>query len=333
MTTSRTGVRSLLTGFDLGRDDFLHLIGSARELRSAKRAGREVPQLTGRNIALIFQKNSTRTRAAFEIAAYDQGAHVTFLGPEGSHLGREESVADTATVLGRLYDGIEFRGFEQAVVDEFAQHAGVPVWNGLTDQWHPTQMLADVLTMADNTSGPIEDISYCFLGDARSNMGRSLLVTGALLGLDVRLGAPRELWPPDDVRAIADRLAAVSGARLLVTDDVAAAVDGVGFVHTDVWVSMGEDDAQWDHRVPLLRPYRVDSNVLAASHRRDVKFMHCLPAVHDTTTELGRRARDRYGLEGCEVAGAVFSSPASLVFEQAENRMHTIKALLVSALG
>ena len=333
MTTSRARVRSLLTGFDLGRDDFLQLLDSARELRSAKRAGQEVPHLAGRNIALLFQKNSTRTRAAFEIAAHDQGAHVTFLGPEGSHMGREESIADTAAVLGRLYDGIEFRGFDQAVVDDFARHAGVPVWNGLTDQWHPTQMLADMLTMADHTAGPIDEVSYCFLGDARSNMGRSLLVTGALLGLDVRICAPRELWPPDDVRAIADRLAGGSGAQLLVTDDVARAVDGAGFVHTDVWVSMGEDDARWDQRVPLLRPYRIDPDVLAATHRQDAKFMHCLPAVHDTTTELGRRVHDRYGLDGCEVADAVFSSPASLVFEQAENRMHTIKALLVSALG
>jgi ornithine carbamoyltransferase len=282
---------------------------------------------------LIFQKNSTRTRASFEIAAYDQGAHVTFLGPEGSHLGREESVADTAAVLGRLYDGIEFRGFAQDTVDEFAAHAGVPVWNGLTDQWHPTQMLADVLTMTDFHAGPVSDIAYCFLGDGRSNMARSLLMTGALLGLDVRIAAPRELWPPDDVRALAGDLAARSGARVEVTDDVAAGVAGAAFVHTDVWVSMGESDDEWTRRVPLLTPYRVTSEVLAATGRPDTKFMHCLPAVHDTATELGRRIHDRFGLNGAEVTDEVFTSPASVAFHQAENRMHTIKALLVAALA
>jgi len=331
--TAVLGVRSLLTGFDLEPEQFLGLVESARALRADKQAGREERRLVGRNIALIFQKNSTRTRASFEIAAYDQGAHVTFLGPEGSHLGREESVADTAAVLGRLYDGIEFRGFAQDTVDEFAAHAGVPVWNGLTDQWHPTQMLADVLTMTDFHAGPVTDIAYCFLGDGRSNMARSLLMTGALLGLDVRIAAPRELWPPDDVRALAGDLAARSGARVEVTDDVAAGVAGAAFVHTDVWVSMGESDDEWTRRVPLLTPYRVTSEVLAATGRPDTKFMHCLPAVHDTATELGRRIHDRFGLNGAEVTDEVFTSPASVAFHQAENRMHTIKALLVAALA
>jgi ornithine carbamoyltransferase len=329
-TTAR--VRTLLKEVDLDRGQFLGLVDVAREMRAAKRAGQEQRRLIGKNIVLIFQKNSTRTRSAFEVAAYDQGAHVTYLGPDGSHLGTEESVADTAQVLGSFYDGIEFRGFDQSVVEEFAHYAGVPVWNGLTDQWHPTQMLADILTMTDYHDGDTADISYSFLGDGRNNVARSLLVTGALLGMDVRIVAPRELWPPDDVRAIATDLAAVSGARVTVTDDVAAGVDGAGFVYTDVWVSMGEADAEWEHRVPLLTPYRVTSDVMAATHRIDSRFMHCLPAVHDTTTELGRRVRDRYGLVGAEVTDEVFASSASIVFVQAGNRMHTIKALLVSAL-
>jgi ornithine carbamoyltransferase len=332
MTTS-TRVRSLLKETDLDRDQFLDLIASARDLRSAKREGREERRLTGRNIALIFQKNSTRTRSAFEIAAYDQGGHVTYLGPDGSHLGREESIADTAHVLGVLYDGIEFRGFGQDTIEEFAANAGVPVWNGLSDQWHPTQMLADVLTMTDHHAGDVTGISYCFLGDGRGNIARSLLVTGALLGMDVRIAAPRPLWPPDDVRTLAEREAERSGARVTVTDDVAAAVDGAAFVYTDVWVSMGEADDVWAERVPLLVPYRVTAEVLAATHRADTRFMHCLPAVHDTTTELGARVHRRFGLEGAEVTDEVFGSSASIVFTQAENRMHTIKALLVSALG
>jgi ornithine carbamoyltransferase len=331
--TTTTRVRSLLKETDLNRDQFIDLVYAARQLRATKRAGQERAHLTGKNIALIFQKNSTRTRSAFEVAAYDQGAHVTYLGPDGSHLGTEESVADTAQVLGSFYDGIEFRGFDQEVVEEFARHAGVPVWNGLTDQWHPTQMLADILTMTDYHRGDISDLSYCFLGVGRDNVARSLLVTGALLGADVRVVAPRELWPPDDVQSIATNLAATSGARITITDDVAAGVDGSEFVYTDVWVSMGEADSEWDHRVPLLTPYRVTSDVMAATHRTDVRFMHCLPAVHDTTTNLGRRIHDRFGLVGAEVTDEVFTSPASIVFAQAENRMHTIKALLISALG
>jgi ornithine carbamoyltransferase len=330
--TTTTRVRSLLKETDLTREQFLALVHDARQLRAGKKAGREHPRLVGKNIALIFQKNSTRTRSSFEVAAYDQGAHVTYLGPDGSHIGTEESVADTARVLGAFYDGIEFRGFAQDVVEEFAQHAGVPVWNGLTDQWHPTQMLADILTMTDYHQGDIADLSYAFIGDGRDNVARSLLVTGALLGADVRIIAPRELWPPDDVRAIAAGLATTNGARITITDDVAG-VDGAGFVYTDVWVSMGEADSEWDHRVPLLTPYRVTSEVMAATRRSDARFMHCLPAVHDTSTDLGRRIHDRFGLVGAEVTEEVFSSPASIVFIQAENRMHTIKALLVSALG
>lgn len=325
--------RSLLTGFDLSRDQFLDLVRIASELRQAKRERREQRRLAGRNIALIFQKNSTRTRCAFEVAAHDQGAHVTFLGPDATHIAREESIADTAQVLGRMYDGIEFRGFDQAVVDEFARRAGVPVWNGLTDQWHPTQMLADVLTMIDHHQGPVETISCCFLGDGRGNIARSLLVTGALLGMDVRIAAPPQLQPPADVRSIAEHLASESGARLTISADAFDCVRDAAYLYTDVWVSMGEADDEWARRVPLLTPYRVTSELLAATGRPDTRFLHCLPAIHDASTELGKRVQAGFGLIGAEVTDEVFGSPASIVFEQAENRMHTVKALLVAALG
>ncbi|MFB4274476.1 ornithine carbamoyltransferase [Nonomuraea sp. MTCD27] len=331
--TLSTASRSLLTVTDLGRAGFLDLLDRAAALKEDKRAGRERPALTGRNIALVFEKNSTRTRCAFEVAAYDQGAHVTYLGPSGSHLGREESVADTARVLGAMYDGIEFRGFAQETVEELARHAGVPVWNGLTDEWHPTQMLADVLTMREHQPGEIEAISFCFAGDGRGNIARSLLVTGAMLGMDVRIAAPRELSPPDSLVKEARRMALTSGARVTVTDDLPTALAGAAFVYTDVWVSMGEADEEWDRRVPLLTPYRVTAEAMAATGRPGTRFLHCLPAVHDTTTELGRRIHQRYGLAGAEVTDEVFTSPASVVFQQAENRLHTIKAVLVAALG
>jgi ornithine carbamoyltransferase len=324
---------SLLTVTDLGREGFLRMLDRAAALKRAKRDGRELPALTGRTIALIFQKDSTRTRCSFEVAAYDQGAHVTYLGPSGSHLGRDESVADTARVLGALYDGIEFRGFGQETVEELARHAGVPVWNGLTDQWHPTQMLADVLTMREHHPGDVESITCCFSGDGRGNIARSLLVTGAMLGMDVRIATPRELHPPAPVVREAELLARASGARLTVTDDLTAALDGAAFVYTDVWVSMGEADDEWDRRVPLLTPYRVTAQAMAATGRADTRFLHCLPAVHDATTDLGRRVRRRYGLAGAEVTDEVFTSAASVVFQQAENRLHTIKAVLVAALG
>ena len=330
-TTTR--VRSLLKEADLDKAQFLGLVAAARDLRRSKVHGAEEHRLAGKNIALIFQKNSTRTRSSFEIAAYDQGAHVTYLGPEGSHLGREESVSDTAKVLGALYDGIEFRGFGQDVIEEFAAHAGVPVWNGLSDQWHPTQMLADVLTMADHHTGDVEGISCCFLGDGRGNIARSLLVTGALLGFDMRIAAPRQLWPPGDVLTLAHQRAEISGARITVTDDVGSAVEGAGFVYTDVWVSLGEPDTEWTTRVPLLTPYRVTAEVMTATRRDDTRFMHCLPAVHDTRTEIGVKLHEQFGLTGAEVTDEVFCSPASIVFTQAANRMPTIKALMVSALG
>lgn len=331
MTNRHPG--SLLKELDLDKKRLLALLGLARDLKRAKADRSEVPRLVGKDIALIFEKASTRTRCAFEVAAHDQGAHVTYLGPDGSHIGREESIADTARVLGRMFDGIEFRGFAQDTVEQLADYAGVPVWNGLTTEWHPTQMLADVLTMTEHHDGDLEGIAYCFLGDGRNNVARSLLVTGALLGMDVRVAAPRELWPPEDVIAIARTLAADSGARVLVTDDVTRAVEGVGFVYTDVWVSMGEPAEQWAARVPLLLPYQVTAALMAASGRSDTKFLHCLPSVHNTDTELGMRLHEQFNLTGAEVSDEVFESPASIVFDQSENRMHTIKAVLVSALG
>ena len=324
---------SLLKEADLDKAQFLTLLARAAQLKQAKTDGTEAPRMTGRNIALVFEKSSTRTRCAFEVAAHDQGAHVTYLGPDGSHIGREESIRDTARVLGRMFDGIEFRGFDQDTVEQLADHAGVPVWNGLTDSWHPTQMLADILTMTEHRPGPLEEIGYCFLGDGRNNVARSLLVTGALLGMDVRIAAPRDLWPPDDVIATAHRLAATSGARVLVTEDVEQGVSGVDFVYTDVWVSMGESDEQWSTRIPLLLPYRVTDKLMAATGKPDTKFLHCLPSVHDRSTQLGRRLFDQHGLDGAEVTDEVFESPHSLVFDQAENRLHTIKAVMVAALG
>ncbi|MCW2543215.1 MAG: ornithine carbamoyltransferase [Frankiales bacterium] len=323
---------SLLQETDLTKEQFLHLVHEASLLKAAKAGGTEQGRLTGKSIALVFEKDSTRTRCAFEVAAHDQGATVTYLGPGGSHLGRDESVVDTAKVLGRMFDGIEFRGFSQSSVEQLADHAGVPVWNGLTDAWHPTQMLADVLTMAEHHQGPLEDASFCFLGDGHSNVARSLLVTGALLGLDVRIAAPRDLWPPDDVVATAHELAATSGARVLVTEDVAEAVLGVDFVYTDIWVSMGEPPEVWAKRIPLLTPYQVNEALMASTGNPHTKLLHCLPAVHDRSTVLGEQLWTEFGIDGAEVTDAVFTSDASLVFDQAENRLHTIKALMVHAL-
>ncbi|CAL9504607.1 Ornithine carbamoyltransferase, catabolic [Actinosynnema sp. ALI-1.44] len=324
---------SLLKELDLDQTAFLALVDAAAKLKRAKADGVEIPALTGKNIALVFEKSSTRTRCAFEVAAHDQGAHVTYLDPTGSHMGRDESVADTAKVLGRMFDGIEFRGFAQDTVELLADHAGVPVWNGLTDTWHPTQALADVLTMTEHHPGPVEEISFCFVGDGHNNVARSLLVTGALLGMDVRIAAPRELWPPDDVVAAARGLAETSGARVLVTDDPERGVAGVDFVYTDVWVSMGDSPQEWNTRVPLLLPYRVTERLMAATGNPAAKFLHCLPAVHDRSTAVGRQVHEGFGLDGAEVTDAVFTSDRSIVFDQAENRLHTIKAVLVAALA
>jgi ornithine carbamoyltransferase len=322
----------LLKELDLDKDRYLTLLDRAAGLKASRAAGERPRRLIGRNIALIFEKSSTRTRCAFEVAAHDEGADVTYLGPDGSHIGRDESIADTARVLGRMYDGIEFRGFAQDAVEQLADNAGVPVWNGLTDQWHPTQAMADVMTMREHHAGPLEEIAYCFCGDGRNNVARSLLVTGALLGMDVRIAAPRELQPPEEVLAAARRLATDSGARLNVTDDIGAAVAGADFVYTDVWVSMGEPVEQWAARVPLLRPYRVTEALLASSGKPGTRFMHCLPAVHDRNSVLGERLYAQFGLDGAEVSDEVFTSPRSIVFDEAENRMHTAKAVMLAAL-
>jgi ornithine carbamoyltransferase len=326
--------RSFVKEIDFTPGELRFLLQLSEALKLAKYAGTEVKRLDGKEVALIFEKTSTRTRSAFEVAAFDQGAHVTYLDPSGSQLGHKESIADTARVLGRMYDAIEFRGNAQADVEELAAHAGVPVYNGLTNEWHPTQMLADFLTMHEASHKPYDALSYAFVGDCRFNMGRSLLVTGALMGADVRLGGPDELHPPKDVVDLAHEIAESTGARITITDDAAEAVRGVDFVHTDVWVSMGEGKDVWAERVKLLSPYQVNRKLLDATGNRRVKFMHCLPAFHDPNTTVGSEIMQQTGMtNGLEVTGEVFESPASIVFDQAENRLHTIKAVLVATLG
>jgi ornithine carbamoyltransferase len=325
--------RSFLKEIDFEPRELRYLLRLAEALKAAKYAGTETRRLAGKEIALIFEKTSTRTRSAFEVAAYDQGAHVTYLDPSGSQLGHKESVADTAAVLGRMYDAIEFRGSSQAEVEALAAHAGVPVYNGLTAEWHPTQMLADFLTMAESCSKPYDRISYAFVGDCRFNMGRSLLVMGALMGSDVRLAGPQELHPPKDVADTADAIARRTGARITITEDPAQAVSGADFIHTDVWVSMGEPKDVWAERVRVLTPYQVNTALLERSGNPAVKFMHCLPAFHDMNTTVGSEIMEHTGMTGgLEVTGEVFDSAASIVFDQAENRLHTIKAVLVATL-
>jgi ornithine carbamoyltransferase len=326
--------RSFLKEIDFEPRELRYLLRLAESLKLARYAGTEIPRLVGKEIALIFEKTSTRTRSAFEVAAYDQGAHVTYLDPSGSQLGHKESIADTAAVLGRMYDGIEFRGNAQADVEELAAHAGVPVYNGLTNEWHPSQMLADFLTMHEESGKPYDRIAYAFTGDCRFNMGRSLLVMGALMGSDVRLTGPDELHPPKDVVDLAVDIADRTGARITITNDPASAVSGVDFIHTDVWVSMGEAKDVWAERVKLLTPYQVNAGLMAATGNPAVKFMHCLPAFHDTNTEVGRDIMTHTGMTGgLEVTDEVFQSGASIVFDQAENRLHTIKAVLVATLA
>ena len=325
--------RSLLKEIDFTAEEFRYLIDLGARLRLEKRLGERRHRLAGRNIALIFEKASTRTRSAFEVAAHDEGAHVTYLGPGESQLGLKESVKDTARVLGRMFDGIEFRGAAQEAVETLGAYAGVPVWNGLTDDWHPTQMLADILTMLDHTDRPLAEITYCYLGDGRNNTANSLLVTGAMLGMDVRICAPAPLQPSAQVQDIAAKLAAGSGARLTVTADIPGAVECADYLYTDVWLSMGEPEAAWDERIDLLLPYQVNRGLLAATGNPAVKFMHCLPALHNRQTTLGKRLYDRRGLEALEVTEEVFESPASIVFDQAENRLHTIKAVMVATAG
>ncbi|MGF6148140.1 Ornithine carbamoyltransferase, catabolic [Kingella potus] len=323
----------LLTLTDRSREEITALLDLAAELKAAKKAGREVRRLEGKNIALIFEKTSTRTRCAFEVAARDQGAGLTYLEPGNSQIGHKESIRDTARVLGRMFDGIEYRGYGQEVAEELARYAGVPVFNGLTDEFHPTQMLADLLTMREHSPKPLSDTAYAYLGDARCNMGNSLLLTGALMGMDVRIGAPQALWPSESLIAKAHELAEESGARILITADPHEAVRGADFVHTDVWVSMGEPKEAWQERIDLLRGYRVTADMMAATGNPQAKFMHCLPAFHNRETKVGQWIYDTFGLDGVEVTEDVFESPASIVFDQAENRMHTIKAVLVSLLA
>jgi ornithine carbamoyltransferase len=325
--------RSFLKEIDFTPQELRYLLQLSQALKLAKYAGTEVRRLAGKEIALIFEKTSTRTRSAFEVGAYDQGAHVTYLDPSGSQLGHKESIADTAAVLGRMYDAIEFRGNRQAEVEELAEHAGIPVYNGLTDEWHPTQMLADFLTMHEASHKPYDAITYAFVGDCRFNMGRSLLVMGALMGSDVRLAGPAELHPPKDVVQIAEDIAGRTGARITVTEDPAQAVSGADFIHTDVWVSMGEPKEVWANRVKVLAPYQVNAALMRAAGNPRVKFMHCLPAFHDPNTIVGREIMEHTGMtDGLEVTGEVFGSDASIVFDQAENRLHTIKAVLVATL-
>ncbi|MFJ5309765.1 ornithine carbamoyltransferase [Streptomyces sp. NPDC088350] len=324
--------RSYLSELDFTAPEIHHLLDLAAHLKTAKHNGTEHPRLTGRNLALIFEKTSTRTRCAFEVAASDQGARTTYLGPGDTHIGAKESIADTARVLGRMFDAIEYRGSDQALVTELAAHSGVPVYNGLTDTAHPTQSLCDILTMHEHSPKPLPDIAYCYLGDARNNMGNSLLSMGALLGMDVRIAAPKALWPAAELVTVCRELGESSGARITLTEDVDTAVQGVDFLHTDVWVSMGEPADSWRKRIELLLPYQVNEKTLAATGNPDVKVMHCLPALHDRRTHLGQDLFDTYGLDGLEVTDDVFSSPASIVFDQAENRLHTIKAVLVATL-
>ncbi|MET9623449.1 ornithine carbamoyltransferase [Streptomyces sp. NPDC006464] len=332
MATDLIG-RPFLKELDFTAEEFRGLIGLAAELKAAKKAGAEVQRLRGRNIALIFEKTSTRTRCAFEVAAADQGASTTYLDPTGSQMGHKESVKDTARVLGRMFDAIEYRGDSQQAVEDLATHSGVPVYNGLTDDWHPTQMLADVLTMTEHSDKPLDAMAFAYLGDARFNMGNSYLITGALLGMDVRLVAPRAYWPAEEFVAKAHELAEASGARITLTEDVAEGVRGADFVATDVWVSMGEPKEVWDERIAALSPYAVTMDVLNATGNPDVKFLHCLPAFHDLGTAVGRDIHARHGLTELEVSDEVFESAHSVVFDEAENRMHTIKAVLVATLA
>ncbi|MFF1392228.1 ornithine carbamoyltransferase [Streptomyces sp. NPDC058287] len=325
--------RHFLKEVDFTAEEFRGLIDLAAELKAAKKAGTETRHLAGRNIALIFEKTSTRTRCAFEVAAADQGASTTYLDPSGSQIGHKESVRDTARVLGRMFDAIEYRGDSQSGVEELAAYAGVPVYNGLTDDWHPTQMLADVLTMVEHCDRPLDRIAFSYLGDARFNMGNSYLVTGALLGMDVRIVAPREYWPSDEIVAQARKLAEASGARITLTEDIPEGVAGADFVVTDVWVSMGEPKEVWAERIAALAPYAVTMDVLRATGNADVKFLHCLPAFHDLGTKVGREIHETYGLDSLEVTDEVFESAHSVVFDEAENRLHTIKAIMVATLA
>jgi ornithine carbamoyltransferase len=325
--------RHLLALKDFSGEEIRYLLDLAAELKAAKREGREVQKLVGKNIALIFEKDSTRTRCAFEVASFDQGGSVTFIGPSGSHMGHKETVKDTARVLGRMYDAIEYRGFAETTAEELARWAGVPVFNGLTDEWHPTQILADFLTFEEHIPKPLEEVVFCYLGDARFNMADSYLIGGAKLGMDVRIASPKTLWPRQEIVDLAHSFAQQSGARITITEDIEEAVKGADVLLTDVWVSMGEPAEVWKERIELLLPYQINARTMGLTGNPNVKFMHCLPAFHNTDTSVGKELYEKYGLEALEVTEEVFESPASIVFDEAENRMHTIKAVLVATLG
>jgi ornithine carbamoyltransferase len=325
--------RSFLKELDFTPAELKFLLRLAADLKTAKYAGYEQPRLAGKDIALIFEKTSTRTRTSFEVAAKDQGAHVTYLEPSGSQIGHKESMKDTARVLGRTFDGIEYRGSTQENVEILAEFSGVPVWNGLTNEWHPTQILADVLTMTEHSDKPLSQIAFCYLGDARNNMGNSLMVGGCKYGMDVRLCAPRDLWPSDELIETCRGIAEETGARLTLTEDVDEGVVDCDYLYTDVWVSMGEDHDVWGQRIKQLTPYQVNSAVMDKTGNPNVKFMHCLPAFHNRDTTVGEEIFQEYGMDGLEVTDDVFESPRSIVFDQAENRLHTIKAVMVATLG
>ncbi len=325
--------RSFLKLLDFTPEEINFLLNLSVDLKKAKYGGYEQQRLTGKNIALIFEKASTRTRCAFEVAAFDQGAHVTYLGPSGSQIGNKESMKDTARVLGRMYDGIEYRGFGQNVVEELAEYSGVPVWNGLTNEYHPTQILADLMTMMEHSDKPLRQISFCYLGDARNNMGNSLLVGAAKMGIDFRAAAPKECQPSEELVSVCREIARETGAKITITEDLDQAVKGVDFLYTDVWVSMGEPDSVWQKRIELLKPYQVNASVIEKCGNKRVKFLHCLPAFHNRETTIGEEIFKKYDLDGMEVTDDVFESEHSVVFDQAENRMHTIKAVMVATLG
>jgi ornithine carbamoyltransferase len=325
--------RNFMKLADFSSEEITYLLDLSADLKAAKKEGREEQKLVGKEIALIFEKDSTRTRCAFEVAAYDQGAHVTFIGPSGSHMGHKETVKDTARVLGRMYDAIEYRGFAQDTAEELARWAGVPVYNGLTDEWHPTQILADFLTFKEHVDKPLSEVVFCYLGDARFNMADSYLVGGAKLGMDVRIASPKSLWPRDEIVELANSIAEETGARITITEQVAEAVRGADVLLTDVWVSMGEPDDVWQERTELLLPYQVNAQTMALTGNAETKFMHCLPAFHNTETEVGKEIFEKFGLSALEVTEEVFESPASLVFDEAENRLHTIKAVMVATLA
>ncbi|MGL5652975.1 MAG: ornithine carbamoyltransferase [Vibrio sp.] len=326
--------RNFLKLLDFTTKEIHFLLDLAAELKRAKYAGTEQKKLQGKNIALIFEKSSTRTRCAFEVAAFDQGAQVSYIGPSGSQIGHKESMKDTARVLGRMYDGIQYRGFGQAIVEELGQYAGVPVWNGLTDEFHPTQILADLLTMQEHGDGkPLHQIKFAYLGDARNNMGNSLMVGAAKMGMDIRLIAPKAYWPNDALVATCQQIAKQTGAKITLSEEVQQGVKGCDFLYTDVWVSMGEAAEAWDERVALMKPYQVNMEAIQATGNPQVKFMHCLPAFHNDETLLGQKIAAQYDMQGLEVTEEVFESAHSIVFDQAENRLHTIKAVMVATLG